>query len=99
MGATSGPGSVVSIVKVGGLLPAASRHNPATAMNGAPLRVKRCLAFGYLVPVNSKKAEAGMRQRLLAAKRRPSERKLNTGPPFGPVGGKPKVIEASSMAS
>lgn len=36
--------------------------------------------LAYFVPVNSKNG-AGMRQRLLSAKRRPSERQLNTGPP------------------
>ena len=33
------------------------------------------------MPVNSKKALAGIRHRLLSAKWRPSDRKLNTGPP------------------
>lgn len=73
--------------------------SPATAMNGERLSVKRCFAFGYFVPVNSKNADAGMRQRLLFPNCRPSERKLNTGPPFGPVGGNPNVIDASSIVS
>jgi hypothetical protein len=37
--------------------------------------------------VNSKKADAGIRQRLLFAKLRPSDLKLKTGPPLGPEGG------------
>jgi hypothetical protein len=49
------------------------------------------------LPVNSKKAEAGTRQRLLLSKRRPSERKLKTGPLREFDGGKPKRICASSM--
>ena len=60
------------------------------AMNGAPLSVNRCFAFGYFEPVNSKKADAGTRQRRLLSNRRPSDRKLKTGPPFGLAGGKPK---------
>ncbi|SDA97787.1 hypothetical protein SAMN02927914_05976 [Mesorhizobium qingshengii] len=93
------PGSVVSIVKAGGLLPTASRQRPAMAMNGEPLSVKRCFALGYLVPVNSKNPDAGTRQRLLFPNCRPSERKLNTGPLFGPLGGNPNVIDASSIVS
>src|SRR5882762_3143560 len=85
------------MVKLGGWLPLPSRHSPAIAMNGAPARVKRCFALGYFLPVNSKNAEAGTRQRLLLSKRRPSERKLKTGPPRGFDGGKPKRIGASSM--
>jgi hypothetical protein len=34
-------------------------------MNGARFRVKRCLVFGYFLPMNLKEADAGMRQRLL----------------------------------
>ena len=74
-----------------------SRLSPAIAMNGASFNVKRCLAFGYFVPVNSKKVDAGIRHRLLSPKRRPSERKLNTGDALGRGGGKTKVIGASSM--
>jgi hypothetical protein len=32
---------------------------------GDPFKTNRCFAFGYFLPVNSKNAEAGMRQRLL----------------------------------
>src|SRR3954469_20922284 len=100
MGATSGPGAVVSMVKAGGWLrsppPGASRHRPAMQRKGAPFKVKRCLAFGYFLPVNSKNAEAGIRQRLLLSKRLPSERKLNTGPPRLD-GGKLNFIGTSLM--
>src|ERR1700750_1629749 len=99
MAATSDPGSVVSMVKVGGLLPSPSRQRPAIAMNGEPLSVNRCLAFGYFVPVNSKNADAGTSQPLLSPNGRPSERKLKTSPPFGPAGGNPNVIEDSSIVS
>jgi hypothetical protein len=57
--------------------------------------VKRCFAFGYLVPVNSKNADAGIKQRLLWPKCRPSERKLKTGPP-SPEGGNPNFMGTSS---
>jgi hypothetical protein len=49
---------------------------PAIAVIVEPFSAKRCFAFGYLLPVNSKKADAGMRQRLLFAKWRPSELRL-----------------------
>src|SRR5436305_9865860 len=81
------------MVKAGA--PLASRQIPAIASNGAPRRVKRCLALGYFLPVNSKNADAGIRQRLLLSKRRPSDLKLNTGPPR-PDGGKLNFIGASS---
>src|SRR5260221_12779868 len=85
------------MVKLGGWLPLPSRHSPAIAMKGAPARVKRCFALGYFLPVNSKKAEAGTRQRLLLSKRRPSDRKLKAGPPRGFDDGKPKRLCASSI--
>lgn len=54
IGATSGPGSVVSIVKEGGWLPAPSRQRPAIAMTLTfPFSVNRCFAFGYFLPENS----------------------------------------------
>jgi hypothetical protein len=95
---TSGPGSVVSILK----MPAADflcspARCPAIAVMGDPFSAKRCFAFGYFLPVNSKKADAGMRHRLLLSKCRPSDRKLNTGPPRGPDGGKLKFIGTSSI--
>jgi hypothetical protein len=61
------------------VVPCASLHSPAIAVIGDPFRANRCFAFGNFLPVNSKKAEAGMRQRLLLAKCRPSDRKLKTG--------------------
>ena len=67
----SGPGAVVSIVNDGGSLPCPGFQMPAIAVIGEPFNAKRCFAFGYLLPVNSKKADAGMRQRLLFAKWRP----------------------------
>lgn len=33
-------------------MPLPSCHNPAIAMKGAPVRVKRCLVFGYFFPVS-----------------------------------------------
>src|ERR1041385_557704 len=78
-----------------GAAPLPSRQIPAIARNGAPRKVKRCLALGYFLPVNSKNADAGIRQRLLLAKRRPSDLKFNTGPPR-PDGGKPNLIGPSS---
>jgi hypothetical protein len=70
---------------------------PAIAVIGESFNEKRCFAFGYLLPVNSKKADAGTRQRLLFAKWRPSERKLKTGAPPWRPGGKLKVIGTSSI--
>ena len=78
-------------------MPFCSRQRPAIAMNGASFSVNRCFVFGDLAPVNSKNAEAGIRQRLLLSSRRPSERKLKTGPPRGPVGWKLKFIGTRSI--
>jgi hypothetical protein len=61
-----------SLALFDGWLPCGSLHRPAIAVIGDPLRANRCLAFGYFLPVNSKKADAGMRQRLLLAKCRPT---------------------------
>src|SRR4051812_1047849 len=55
------PGSVVSMVKAS--TPSLSRQSPAIAKHGSPLIQKRCRVLGYLLPVNSKKPLAGMRQR------------------------------------
>jgi hypothetical protein len=52
---------VVSIVNNGWFAPFASRKIPAIAMNGAPLSVKRRFHLGYFLPVNSNKADAGIR--------------------------------------
>jgi hypothetical protein len=38
-----------------------ARQIPAIAMNGVSFNVNRCFVFRYFAPVNSKKAEAGMR--------------------------------------
>src|SRR5579883_229214 len=97
MGSTSGPGAVVNIANEGGWLPCPSRQMPAIAVIADPLSVNRCLAFGYALPVNSKNAEAGIRQRLLSLKLRPSERKLKIGFPADRAGGKLKVIGRSSI--
>ena len=55
--------------------------SPAKQNQSSPVLVNRHLLFGDFVPVNSKKKDAGMRHRPLP-KRRPSERKLITGPPW-----------------
>src|SRR5690348_5633233 len=91
----SGPGAVVSMVKLR-LPSSASDQRPAMPMIGESVRLKRCLALGYLVPVNSKKPEQIIRQRRLSLKLRFSERKLKVGGAFGRGGGQPKVIGTSS---
>ena len=83
--------------EIGALIVSAIAPNPGDAEKGSPLRVKRCLAFGLRVPLNSKIALAGMRQRRLSLKLRPSERKLNTGLALGRPGGKPHRIGANSI--
>src|SRR5271169_6264596 len=88
MGATSGPGSVVNSVNASppsGI----GRHKPAKQNQSSPLLVNFHFDFGDFAPVNSKKCEAGIRQRPFG-NRRPSERKLMTGAPFGRAGGKPQ---------
>src|SRR5215204_6550671 len=94
MGATSGPGSVVSSVNASGI----GRHRPAKQNQSSPAFVNFHLDFGDFVPVNSKKWDAGMRQRPFG-KRRPSERKLMIGAPFDRGGGKPHRSCASSTPS
>jgi hypothetical protein len=54
------------------------------------------LDLGDLVPVNSKKCDAGTRQRP-TGKRLPSDRKLTTGAPLGFAGGKPQRNTANSF--
>src|SRR5258708_39332810 len=88
----SGPGSVVSIAKHGGTSAETCFQIAAIAIIGASFRLKRCLVFGDLAPVNSKNAVAGIRQRFDSLTLRPSLRQLKTGPLFGRIGGKPKVI-------
>src|SRR5207248_4725961 len=96
MGATSGPGSVVSSVNASppsGI----GRHSPAKQNQSSPVFVNFHFAFGDLVPVNSKKCDPGIRHRP-AGKRLPSERKLMMGAPFGRAGGKPHRNSAKSFA-
>src|SRR5947207_182541 len=98
MGATSGPGSVVSKVKASPAPSDIGRHRPAKQNQSSSALVNFHFDFGDFVPVNSKKCDAGMRLRPFG-KRRPSERKLMTGAPFGRVGGKPHLSCASSTPS
>src|ERR1044072_4071115 len=95
MGATSGPGSVVSSVKASppsGI----GRHSPAKQNQSSPAFVNFHFDFGDLVPVNSKKCDAGTRQRPTGNRRR-SDRKLMTGAPFGRAGGKPQRSTLNSL--
>src|SRR5689334_6013431 len=95
MGATSGPGAVVSNVNASppsGI----GRHSPAKQNHSSPAFVNFHFVFGDLVPVNSKKCDAGIRHRP-TANRRPSERKLMTGAPFGRAGGNPHLNSANSF--
>src|SRR5438270_6113913 len=97
MGATSGPGAVVSSVNASppwGI----GRHRPAKQNQSSPAFVNFHFCFGDLVPVNSKKCEAGIRQRPFG-NRRPSERKLITGVPLGRAGGNPQRSCTSSTPS
>src|SRR4030081_2819877 len=87
MGATSGPGAVVSSVNASPP-PGIGRHSPAKQNQSSPAFVNFHFVFGDFVPVNSKKWEAGTRQRP-TGKRRPSERKLMMGAPLRRAGGKP----------
>src|SRR5947207_13808536 len=91
MGATSGPGAVVSRVKASprsGI----GRHSPAKQNQSSPAFVNFHLVFGDLVPVNSKKCDAGIRNRP-TGNRRPSERKFLIGAPLGRAGGSPIAIQ------
>src|SRR6266550_3655149 len=95
MGATSGPGSVVSSVNASppwGI----GRHSPAKQNQSSPAFVNFHFTFGDLAPVNSKKCDAGIRHRP-TGNRRPSERKLMMGAPFGRAGGKPHRNSANSF--
>src|SRR5947207_140458 len=77
MGATSGPGAVVSSVNASppcGI----GRHSPAKQNQSSPAFVNFHFCFGDLVPVNSKKCDAGIRHRP-TGNRLPSERKLMMG--------------------
>src|SRR5438477_7075255 len=95
MGATSGPGSVVSSVNASppsGI----GRQRPAKQNQSSPVLVNFHFDFGGFVPVNSKKCDAGMRHRP-TGNRRPSERKLMIGAPFGRAGGKPHRNSTNSF--
>src|SRR5436190_6350508 len=95
MGATSGPGAVVS--RVNALPPSGiGRHRPAKQNQSSPAFVNFHFDFGDLVPVNSKKCDAGMRHRP-TGNLRPSERKLMIGAPLGRAGGKPHRNSAKSF--
>jgi hypothetical protein len=66
--------------------------------NGKPRRAierERMLGLWVFLTGELENAEAGIRQRLLLSKWRPSDLKLNTGPPR-PDGGKLKFIGTSS---
>jgi len=67
IGATSGPGSVVSSVKGSPSLPDMGRHNPAKQNQSSPVLVNFHFAFGDFVPVNSKKFDTGTRPETTAA--------------------------------
>src|ERR1043165_2611767 len=95
MGATSGPGAVVSSVNASppsGI----GRHSPAKQNQSSSALVNFHLVFGDLVPVNSKKWDAGTRQRP-TGNRRASDRKLMTGAPFDRAGGKPQRSTLNSL--
>src|SRR5438105_14776004 len=98
VGATSGPGSVMRIVKASPVPSGIERHSPAKQNQSSPALVNFHFDFGGLVPVNSKKCEAGIRERPFG-NRRPSERKLITGAPLGRAGGNPQHSCTSSTPS
>src|SRR6266853_2079896 len=95
MGATSGPGAVVSSVKAS---PPSGirRHNPAKQNQSSPAFVNFHFVLDDLAPVNSKKCDAGIRHRP-TGNRRPSERKLMMGAALGRAGGKPHRNSANSF--
>jgi hypothetical protein len=68
------------------------RQRPAKQNHSSPIFVNFHFDFGDFAPVNSKKCDAGTRQRPFG-NRRPSERKLMIGAPFGRDGGKPSAAE------
>src|SRR5205814_4291051 len=95
MGATSGPGAVVSNVNASPTW-GIGRHSPAKQNQSSPAFVNFHFCFGDLVPVNSKKCDAGIRHRP-TGNRLPSERKLMMGAPLGRAGGKPHRNSAKSF--
>src|ERR1700722_248067 len=94
MGATSG--RVVRRVKASPASPGVGRQRPAKQNHSSPTLENFYLDLGDLVPVNSKKCDAGTRQRP-AGKRLLSDRKLITGAPLGFAGGKPQRNTANSF--
>jgi hypothetical protein len=91
MGATSGPGAVVRNVNASPLS-GIGRHNPAKQNQSSPSFVNFHFCFGDSVPVNSKKCDAGIRQRP-TGNRRSSERKLMMGAPLDrALIGRPDVL-------
>src|SRR5579871_2463748 len=97
MGATSGPGAVVRSVNASPPPAGVGRQRPAKQNHSSPAFVNFHFDFGDFAPVNSKKWDAGTRQRP-TGKRRPSDRKLMTGAPFGFAGGKPHRSTANSFS-
>jgi hypothetical protein len=69
---------------------------PAKQNQSSPALVNFHFVFGDFVPVNSKKCDAGTRQRP-TGNHRPSERKLMTGGPLGRAGGKPHRSSENSF--
>jgi len=65
------------------------RQSPAKQNHSSAALVNFHLGFGDFAPVNSKKCDAGTRQRPFG-NFRPSERKLMTGAPLGLAGAKPQ---------
>src|SRR5439155_20915149 len=63
IGATSGPGSVVSSVKASPSPLDIGWHKPAKQNQSPPVLVNFHFVFGDFVPVNSKKCDAGTKQR------------------------------------
>src|SRR5438128_323074 len=71
---------------------ASGGHNPAKQSQSSPALVNFHFDFGGLAPVNSKKCDAGIRQRPFG-NRRPSERKLITDAPLASPAESPNAVE------
>jgi hypothetical protein len=97
MGATSGWGSVVSSVKASPALSGIEPQRPAKQNQSSPSLVNFHFDFGDFAPVNSKKCDAGTRQRPFG-NRRPSERKLMAGArPWAAPAGTRQKAESSAL--
>ena len=96
IGATSGPGSVVRSVKASPVPSGVGRQRPAKQNHASPTLVNFHFDFVVFLPVNSKKWDAGAKQRP-TGKRRPSDLKLITGGPLGLAGGNPQRNTANSF--